>query len=273
MISSLIGNRKLQSSDQFFNDEFIKQSMSLMLPKFNQVDKKDIYILQYISFRGKRSCDFIFKYKDIYIPLSINFNEFFELKYSVRICFDKGALSSNFFEVDKIDNYNIDQFNDFFENSQWPNVWTPFQKMLADFYHSNGQSIIHKQVVSLKYNQMNEADKIQLSLPHVLFDSYSRYEANGNSVFMNIHGESLDDDHYVTLKTTQGETSIKIPTDYMLEKSYSMDPLSIFKSCVLKLHTIIDDNVMADFNDYFDAVKYYHTHQDFFKKLGEMIKI
>lgn len=288
MLPELLKGISVMDSKQFLNDSFIKTTIGYLLPKWTEVNSQDIFVINYTSFMGKRYCDLIFKYKDSYIPITLNFTAEQSttkpvytdviLRYKLNFSMKNNALSSFLFDDNKQYNFNIDDFNDFFENDL-----LSFKKISAKFYNAKNQSINYKHETFLEYRL--SADLVESRVPKkrsINFDYKSYYMDEQNGYFFTFYNDPitanekfrLNQKMYFVVDTMKGRLSKEFNSDdieIFLSHCY-FDFNSFFRKAILHTHHLPDD-ILPHFDHYNDLLKYYDDNFDEIKALGNMIKI
>ena len=106
----------------FINDKLCRKVLNELFPVMESVSNNDINVVSYVIFRRKRLIDIVVRYKDLYLPMSLDFSidtdideciKEYQAFYKFHISIENDQLQSFLFDDNRKSDFNVHTFKEF----------------------------------------------------------------------------------------------------------------------------------------------------------------
>lgn len=267
----------------FVDDKLLRIVFNQVFPSLKDISNDDIHVLNYVRFRSKRLLDIVVRYKNIIIPIALDFSiesdessrtiRSFRALYKFKISIDKGEFESILFNIDTIKDFDVDTFKEFLGDDG-----ERFNILYDNYYNYNSPMQMKQHVMKIK----NVDGRIKTD---IAFDVDFHYMNETSGFFFNIYSNELDLGANDREKIRVEELSYQLkPMDGVISGKFNQidfwatikdDPSMIaepFRLAIQK-HYNVDEYVIPHFDSHIELFNFYNQEQTRIKEISEMIKI
>lgn len=271
----------IKRKEAFVMDEFAHTVLNELFPVMKGISNGDIHVINYVIFRGKRLIDVVIRYKDLCLPMALDFSIDSDLErrqikgyrafYKFNISISNDKMQSILFDDSRDSDFNVKTFKEFLGGDV-----ERFNILYDSYYNKDNSPMQYKQHV-LKTTSMDAYSTNDIS-----FDCEFQYMSETSGFFFNIYSNAIEykknvdrvEELSYQLKPMDGIISGKFTTiDFW--QTIKDNPSMIaepFRVAIQK-HYNVDDYVIPHFDSHIELFNFYNNEQKRIQEISEMIKI
>lgn len=272
------GNKRKQA---FVVDNFAREVLDEIFPVIQNLSNNDIHVINYVVFRGKRLIDVIVRYKDLCLPMALDFSidsdldctyiKGYRAMYKFNISIANDRFQSILFDDNREDSFNVDTLKEFLGGDA-----ERFSILYDSYYNKDNSPMQYKQHV-LKVRSPDTKLKADIS-----FDCEFQYLNKTSGFFFNIYSNGIEykkniervEELCYQLKPMEGTisgqfTSIDFWSTVKENPSMISEPFRV----AIQKHYNVDDYVIPHFDSHIELFDFYNAEKTRIKEISEMIKI
>lgn len=272
------GNKRKQA---FINDKLARLVLQDVFPVLKDVSNDDIHVINYVVFRTKRLIDVIIRYKDLCLPVALNFSIDTDLKgyfiqgyraiYKFHIAIKEDKMKSVLFDGYSESDFNVETFKEFLGEDN-----LRFNTLYDSYYNAHNCPMQFKQHVAKGYKNG------QALQPQRAFEAQFEYFTDTSSCCFSLSNndiETREESEWVEvvqyrLTPLKGTIAGRFDnTDFwsIIQDDPSMiaEPFRI----AIQRHYNVDDYVIPHFDSHTELFDFFNQEQQRIQEISEMIKI
>lgn len=275
---SQVGNKRKQA---FVNDKFARIVLNEVFPVMKDVSNDNIHVISYVIFRTKRLIDVIIRYKDLCLPMALDFSIDTDLEgirirgyraiYKLHVLIEEDRMQSVLFDTQCDSEFNVDTFKEFLGEDN-----VRFNTLYESYYNS------HNCPMQFKQNVAKGKKEDKYFKPQFAFESQFEYFTDATSYCFSLWNndienreekEWIEDIQYrlMLLKDTISGRFVDMDFWSVIQENPSMiaEPFRV----AIQKHYKVDDYVIPHFDSHTELFDFFNSEQHRIQAISEMIKI
>lgn len=275
------GNKRKQA---FVNDTFSRIVLNEVFPVLQDVSNDDIHVINYVVFRTKRLIDVIIRYKDLCLPMALDFSINTDLEgshmrgyraiYKFHLLIKEDRMKSVLFDRQHESEFNVETFKEFLGDDS-----LRFNTLYDSYYNAHNCPMQFKQHVAKGCKNGQEL-KHQIS-----FESQFEYFTDitdtssycfslwNNDIENREEKEWIEDIQYRLMLLKDNISGRFVDMDFwsVIRDNPSMiaEPFRV----AIQQHYKVDDYVIPHFDSHIKLFDFFNSEQHRIQAISEMIKI
>ena len=272
------GNKRKQA---FVNDKLARLVLQDVFPVLKDVSNDDIHVINYVVFRTKRLIDVIIRYKDLCLPVALNFSIDTDLEgnhlkgyraiYKFHIAIKNNKMQSVLFDAHHEIEFNVDTFKEFLGEDN-----LRFNTLYDSYYNAHNCPMQFKQHVAKGHKNG------QALQPQRAFEAQFEYFTDTSSCCFSLSNndiETREESEWVEvvqyrLTPLKGTIAGRFDNNdfwSIIQDDPSMiaEPFRI----AIQRHYNVDDYVIPHFDSHTELFDFFNQEQHRIQEISEMIKI
>jgi hypothetical protein len=272
------GNKRKKA---FVVDTFARKVLNDIFPVIQDLSNNDIHVINYVVFRGKRLIDVIVRYKDLCLPMALDFSidsdldctyiKGYRAMYKFNISIANDRFQSILFDDNREDNFNVDTLKEFLGADA-----ERFSILYDSYYNKDNSPMQYKQHV------LKAAAPDSKPTSDVSFDCEFQYMSESSGFFFNIYSNGIEYKKNVArveelsyqLKPMEGIISGKFTSiDFWATIKDNPSMISEPFRFAIKKHYNVDEYVIPHFDSHIELFDFYNAEKIRIKEISDMLKI